>query len=114
MPDDPFGDAFGPLGPLVGRILGDLGSMDLGSLGDLRPPPGTRGTRGLDRFGRDLTADARAGLLDPDCALVDPALLAWGLAAACRRLGVRLHERTRVQGLGGAVVRWGVRRPSGR
>jgi ATP-dependent Clp protease ATP-binding subunit ClpC len=65
MPDDPFGDAFGPLGPLVGRILGDLGSMDLGSLGDLRPPPGTRGTRGLDRFGRDLTADARAGLLDP-------------------------------------------------
>ncbi|MDT7574407.1 MAG: hypothetical protein QOH17_740, partial [Pseudonocardiales bacterium] len=36
MPDDPFGDAFGPLGPLVGRILGDLGSMDLGSLGDLR------------------------------------------------------------------------------
>ncbi|MBA3905801.1 MAG: ATP-dependent Clp protease ATP-binding subunit [Pseudonocardiales bacterium] len=65
MPDDPFGDAFGPLGPLVGRILGDLGSLDLGSLGDLRPPPGTRGTRGLDRFGRDLTADARAGLLDP-------------------------------------------------
>ena len=66
MPDDPFGDAFGPLGPLVGRILGDLGSMDLGgALGDLRPPPGSRGTRGLDRFGRDLTADARAGLLDP-------------------------------------------------
>ena len=60
MPDDPFGDAFGPLGPLVGRLLGDLGS-----LGDLRPPPGARGTHGLDRFGRDLTADARAGLLDP-------------------------------------------------
>ncbi|MBV9921753.1 MAG: ATP-dependent Clp protease ATP-binding subunit, partial [Pseudonocardia sp.] len=62
MPDDPFGDAFGPLGPLVGRLLGDL---DLGSLGDLRPPPGARGTHGLNRFGRDLTADARAGLLDP-------------------------------------------------
>ena len=62
MPDDPFGDAFGPLGPLVGRLLGDLGSLDLG---DLRPPPGTRGTHGLNRFGRDLTADARAGLLDP-------------------------------------------------
>ena len=62
MPDDPFGDAFGPLGPLVGRLLGDLGSLDLG---DLRPPPGTRGTHGLNRFGRDLTADGRAGLLDP-------------------------------------------------
>ncbi len=62
MPDDPFGDAFGPLGPLVGRLLGDLGSLDLG---DLRPPPGARGTHGLNRFGRDLTADARAGLLDP-------------------------------------------------
>jgi len=61
MPDDPFGDAFGPLGPLVGRLLGDLGSLDLG---DLRPPPGTRGTHGLNRFGRDLTADGRAGLLD--------------------------------------------------
>jgi ATP-dependent Clp protease ATP-binding subunit ClpC len=65
MPDDPFGDAFGPLGPLVGQILGNLGNLgDLGSLGDLRPP-GARGTHGLNRFGRDLTADARAGLLDP-------------------------------------------------
>ncbi len=71
-------DPFGPLGPLLGRLLGDLGNnLDLGSLGDLgnlggfgeggdlRPPPGSRGTRGLDRFGRDLTADARAGRLDP-------------------------------------------------
>lgn len=36
-----------------------------------------------------------AGLEDPDgVALVDPARLAWGLRAACLRLGVRVHERT--------------------
>ena len=32
-------------------------------------------------------------------ALVHPAKLAWGLAAACERLGVRLHEHTPVTGL---------------
>jgi len=32
-------------------------------------------------------------------ALVDPARMAWGLAAAAQRLGVRLHEGTRVTGL---------------
>ncbi|MFZ4517396.1 MAG: NAD(P)/FAD-dependent oxidoreductase [Microthrixaceae bacterium] len=32
-------------------------------------------------------------------ALVDPARLAWGLAVACRRLGVRIAERTRLTGL---------------
>jgi hypothetical protein len=62
MPDDPFGDAFGPLGPLVGRLLGDLGSLDLG---DLRPPAGHPRHPRPQRFGRDLTADGRAGLLDP-------------------------------------------------
>lgn len=32
-------------------------------------------------------------------ALVHPARLAWGLAAACRALGVRVHERTAVRAL---------------
>ena len=33
------------------------------------------------------------------CAMVDPALLAWGLARACMDLGVRILERTRVTGI---------------
>jgi glycine/D-amino acid oxidase-like deaminating enzyme len=38
-----------------------------------------------------------AGLWDVDgCALLDPARLAWGLASACRNLGVRFHEDTPV------------------
>ena len=41
----------------------------------------------------------RGALEDPGCALVDPARLAWGLVEACRRLGVRVHEGTRVEGL---------------
>jgi len=41
-----------------------------------------------------------AGVWDKDCsALVQPARLAWGLAAACERLGVRILERTPVTGL---------------
>jgi glycine/D-amino acid oxidase-like deaminating enzyme len=34
-------------------------------------------------------------------AMVQPARLAWGLAAACERLGVRIVEHTRVTGLAG-------------
>ncbi|RJL21735.1 NAD(P)/FAD-dependent oxidoreductase [Bailinhaonella thermotolerans] len=34
-----------------------------------------------------------------DVALVDPARLAWGLKAACLRLGVRVHEHTPVRSL---------------
>jgi glycine/D-amino acid oxidase-like deaminating enzyme len=51
------------------------------------------------------------GLLDADgVALVDPARLVWGLAAAVERLGGRIHESTRVRGLsdresGGVLVR---------
>jgi glycine/D-amino acid oxidase-like deaminating enzyme len=41
-----------------------------------------------------------AGLWERDTnALVDPARLAWGLADAAERLGVRIHEDTRVTGL---------------
>lgn len=41
-----------------------------------------------------------AGRHDPDgCALVDPARLAWGLAAAAETLGVRIAEQTRLTAL---------------
>ncbi|MEQ3549985.1 ATP-dependent Clp protease ATP-binding subunit [Pseudonocardia nematodicida] len=68
MSQDPFRDALGPLEPLIGRLFENLGDLD-GAFGggtdtDQRPP-GSRGTRGLDRFGRDLTADAVGGRLDP-------------------------------------------------
>jgi glycine/D-amino acid oxidase-like deaminating enzyme len=41
-----------------------------------------------------------AGLWDKEgCAMVHPAKLAWGLADACDRLGVRIHEHTPATGL---------------
>ena len=55
-----------------------------------------------------------AGRHHPDeCAVVDPARLAWGLADAAEGLGVRIAEGTRVDGIGtsGAVVE--VSTPSG-
>jgi ATP-dependent Clp protease ATP-binding subunit ClpC len=81
MPDEPFGGggsgsggsggggfggAFGPLEDLVGRLVAGLEQ----GLGREAPSgtPGTRpraSTRRLDRYGRDLTAAARAGRLDP-------------------------------------------------
>ncbi|MDN5917580.1 MAG: ATP-dependent Clp protease ATP-binding subunit [Pseudonocardia sp.] len=90
MPQDPFRDAFGPLEPLLGRLFESLGDLD-GSFGDGpdtdRPDtgrrPGSRGTRGLDRFGRDLTADAAAGRLDPVIGRDDE------IDAACEVLGRR-------------------------
>ena len=53
------------------------------------------------------------GLFEPESALVHPARLAWGLADACRSLGVRIHERTPALGLerDGAGMR--VRTPYG-
>ena len=48
---------------------------------------------------------ALGGTLTPHCARVDPAALARGLAAACERRGVVLHERTRATALApGRVV----------
>jgi glycine/D-amino acid oxidase-like deaminating enzyme len=48
------------------------------------------------------------GVFDPSGgALVNPAKLAWGLAEACRRLGVRMYENTQVTGLtdaGGPIL----------
>ncbi len=40
-----------------------------------------------------------AASFDPSTALVDPARLAWGLADACERLGVRIVEHTPALGL---------------
>lgn len=41
----------------------------------------------------------RAGLLDPDVGIVDPARLCWGLARAAEELGVRIHEHSGVESL---------------
>jgi glycine/D-amino acid oxidase-like deaminating enzyme len=55
-----------------------------------------------------------AGVLEPDgTALVDPARLAWGLAAAAESLGVRIHEGTQVSGLSSAGAGLDVRTEAG-
>lgn len=41
----------------------------------------------------------KAALFDPEVIMLDPAKLAWGLAAAAERLGVRIYEHTEVSGL---------------
>ena len=42
----------------------------------------------------------RGAIFEPDATvMVEPARLAWGLRAACLRVGVRLHEGTRVTGV---------------
>jgi ATP-dependent Clp protease ATP-binding subunit ClpC len=62
MPEGPFGSGFNPLEELVKSLVDGL-EQTLGGSGR-EPGAGARTPR-LDRFGRDLTADARAGRLDP-------------------------------------------------
>jgi glycine/D-amino acid oxidase-like deaminating enzyme len=69
------------------------------------------GTTWLDREHLRARVDSPtflAGVHDPDGAILEPARLAWGLRAACQRLGVRISEGTRATGLssghGGVVV----------
>jgi ATP-dependent Clp protease ATP-binding subunit ClpC len=59
MPDGPFGSGSNPLEDLVSRLFGGL-EQSLGGIAK----PGTS-TQRVDRYGRDLTAEARAGRLDP-------------------------------------------------
>ncbi|MFN0154109.1 MAG: NAD(P)/FAD-dependent oxidoreductase [Gaiella sp.] len=49
-------------------------------------------------------AGALGGSFTPHCARVDPALLARGLADACERRGVVIHERTQVTSIGSGSV----------
>ncbi|MGQ0575859.1 MAG: ATP-dependent Clp protease ATP-binding subunit [Pseudonocardia sp.] len=72
--DQPFGGAFGPLEDLVGMLFSGLeqGFVDQEpdqepdrDGADRRPPRPRARTPRLDRHGRDLTAAARAGRLDP-------------------------------------------------
>ena len=58
MPDDSFQFGFEPLDDLFSRLAGGLEA--LGGLGRPGPP-----TQRVDRYGRDLTAAARQGRLDP-------------------------------------------------
>ena len=48
------------------------------------------------------------------CALVNPARLTWGLAAAAERVGVRIHEATRVTSLAPAAGGIELTTPAGR
>jgi ATP-dependent Clp protease ATP-binding subunit ClpC len=59
MPDGPFGSGFNPLEQFVSRLVGGL-EQSLGGMTRSNPS-----TQRLDRYGRDLTAAARAGRLDP-------------------------------------------------
>ncbi|MGH3920828.1 MAG: AAA family ATPase, partial [Pseudonocardiaceae bacterium] len=59
MPDGPFDSGFNPFEDLVSRLVGGL-EQSFGGV----TRPGTS-TQRLDRYGRDLTAAARAGHLDP-------------------------------------------------
>jgi glycine/D-amino acid oxidase-like deaminating enzyme len=71
-------------------------------LEELREAPGLAARYGADLHWLDrdeVQAQVHSptylgAVLDPDCALVHPAKLAWGLKAACLDLGVRIHERT--------------------
>jgi ATP-dependent Clp protease ATP-binding subunit ClpC len=59
MPEGPFGSGFNPFEDLVSRLVGGI-EQSLGGM----TRPGTSSGR-LERYGRDLTAAARAGRLDP-------------------------------------------------
>ena len=69
MPEQPFGGAFGPFEELVGKLFTGLEQGFVEPERDREPgerPARPRvPTRHLDRHGRDLTAAARAGRLDP-------------------------------------------------
>ena len=76
-----------------------------------------RTTQLLDRDAVRAEVDSPlfvGGLRDPDgCAMVDPARLAWGLARACERLGVRVFENTRAESITEHAGRLVVRTPYG-
>lgn len=63
-----------------------------------------------DAYARVRSPLYRCGFFDPAVGLVDPARLAWGLAAAAESLGVTIHEMSKVTGFedggggSGAVV----------
>jgi ATP-dependent Clp protease ATP-binding subunit ClpC len=69
MPEQPFGGAFGPFEELVGKLIAGLDPDGPDNREGTEPRgPSNRpraATRRLDRYGRDLTAAARRGRLDP-------------------------------------------------
>jgi len=75
------------------------------------------GSTFLDRDAMRAEVDSPtylAGVVEPHhTALVDPARLAWGLAAAAESLGVRIHEQTHVTGLSRAGAGLDVRTADG-
>ena len=68
MPEGPFGPGFNPLEELVKTLVDGLEQTLGGGQGNREPDesgPSQRPTPRLNRYGRDLTADAKAGRLDP-------------------------------------------------
>ncbi|WP_433507746.1 ATP-dependent Clp protease ATP-binding subunit [Pseudonocardia halophobica] len=71
QPQDPFGGGLGPLEDLLRGLVNGLGFPDDDREDEPRAQqrgperPRRTSTRRLDRHGRDLTAEARAGRLDP-------------------------------------------------
>ncbi|GAA4698998.1 ATP-dependent Clp protease ATP-binding subunit [Pseudonocardia yuanmonensis] len=71
QPQDPFGGGLGPLEDLLRGLVNGLGFPDDDREDEPREEqrapnrPRRTSTRRLDRHGRDLTAEARAGRLDP-------------------------------------------------
>ncbi|HVL85886.1 MAG TPA: ATP-dependent Clp protease ATP-binding subunit [Pseudonocardia sp.] len=70
MPEQPYQGGFGPLDDLVGKLFAGLEQAFVDQEPDRRdepdaPPRRRTSTRQLDRHGRDLTAAARGGRLDP-------------------------------------------------
>ncbi len=88
---------------------------------ELRQAPGLAAEHGVELEWRDqdeVRADVGSptylgGLFEPECALVHPAKLAWGLARACEELGVRVYERTTAQALEREGASMRVRTPYG-
>ena len=70
-------------------------------------PPGAPARRltGAEVTERIAVDGALGGYVDPDCARVQPARLVQGLATVVRRMGVTVHEGTRVTAIGPGIAR---------
>jgi glycine/D-amino acid oxidase-like deaminating enzyme len=102
----------------VGRVAAaegiDCDYAKGGTIALARTPAQLRRSRSGSHAGTVLDAGAAraicgatgvlGGVYSPDCAALQPAKLVRGLAAAVRRLGVDIHERTRVTSLAPGIV----------
>ncbi len=69
------------------------------------PAPPARLLTGAEVTERIEIAGTLGGSFDPDCARVQPARLVQGLAGVVRRLGVEIHEQSRVTAIEPGIAR---------